>query len=278
MKYLFLILPFFVLAQTPQVDYYDDGTIYATYFLKDKTVDSTFVVYYKNGRIKAKGQYKKCEYETNFTSIYRYGCGVGRYFDEEKKILNGKSHGKWTYFYEDGTLESVSNYHCGIEQGSFIYYHPDGSINYSQFYHKGYLLTERDYYKNGVLNILKQYSYEYLEKEDHFQITLVETEFREDSTVKSIKETIDYEEDDAKGIYKEYYPNGFLKMTEELLGDFRHGVYRTFYENGNKKYEGEFDDEERIKKHYYYAYSGEMTKIESWEADKLISTEYIEEE
>lgn len=41
-----------------------------------------------------------------------------------------------------------------------------------------------------------------------------------------------------------------------------------------RKYAGEFIDEERVRKHYYYDFTGKLTKIEFWEADKLISTEY----
>lgn len=44
-----------------------------------------------------------------------------------------------------------------------------------------------------------------------------------------------------------------------------------FYDNGHAKYEGKYIDEERVEKHYYYNHKGEVTKIESWEAGKLIS-------
>jgi hypothetical protein len=40
------------------------------------------------------------------------------------------------------------------------------------------------------------------------------------------------------------------------------------------KYAGEYINEERVRKHYYFDRTGKVIKIESWEADKLISTEY----
>jgi len=279
MKYILLLIPLCCLCQKPITEYYDNGNVFRTYFVKNKTLDSTFVQYYKNGNMLAKILYKKCEYKTNYTHILRFFCDpIGRYFDEEKQILKGKRHGKWFLFYEDGTPESVSNYHCGIEQGNFISYRPDGTIKYSKFYHKGNLITERKYHQNGVLKVLTQYTYTYSEEKEKIVVSYTKTEFRRDSTIKSLKEVQNYEENDQKGTYKEFYPNGFLKITEELLDDFRHGIYREFYDNGNKKYEGRYIDEEPVEKHYYYTYSGEITKIEYWEANTLIRTEYIQQE
>ena len=275
MKYILFLFPFLLLAQKPIIEYYDNGNVFREYFLKDQTQDSTFVQYYKNGNIQSKTQYKKCEYETNYYKIYRFGCGVGKYFNEEQKILKGRSHGKWSFYYKDGSLKSISNYHCGFEQGNFIDYRPNGSVEYSDFYHEGNVMSEREYHKNGALKILTQYTYLYDETIDdgRYVVSCVQTEFREDSTVKSVKEISDYDMDET-AIHKEYYPNGFLKFTEELVDDFREGVYREFYENGHKKYEGEYIDEERVKKHYYYDRTGKMTKIETWDANKMIHTEY----
>jgi len=276
MKYLLLVLPCLVFAQAKHIDYYDNGNVFRAYFIKNKTLDSTFVQYYKNGNMETKTRYKKCEYETNYSKMYRSICGVGRYFNEEKKISYGKRHGKQIFFYPDGQIEYTQNYHCGIEQGNFINYRINGTIEYSEFYHEGNLITDREYHENGNLKLLIQYTYAYFEEEGRRIVSYVETTFRVDASLKSIKEVTDSDYSTEKGIYKEYYPNGFLKLSEEFVKGFREGIYREFYDNGHKKYEGEYIDEERIKKHYYYDRTGKMTKIESWEADKLLNTEYKE--
>lgn len=222
-------------------------------------------------------QYKKCEYDTNYIKMLqsKIRC-VSVYYNLKNKVLEGRKHGKWTFYYENGSLKFVSNYHCGFKQGSFITYRTDGILKHSEFYHEGSLITEREYHENGTLKLFTQYTYVYDENIDdgRYVVSYVQTEFRADSTLKSSKEVSDYDEDNEKGIYKEYYPNGFLKFSEELIEDFREGVYREFYDNGNKKHEGRYVDEERVEKHYYYNRKRETTKIESWDTDKLIRTEY----
>jgi len=270
MKYLFLLVPLLVFTQTPITEYHDNGNVFCEYFITNKTLDSTFVQYYKSGKIQLKRQYKECEYETNYQKIYSSSCGVGKYFDEEHKILKGKRHGKWISYYEDGSIKSTSTYHCGIEQGNFIDFRADGTLEYNDFYHEGNLITEREYHKNGTLKILIQHRYGNVRE----VVSYTQTEFRDDSTIKSIKKVTDYDSPDEKGVYKEYYPNGFLKIEENLVKGFREGVYREFYDNGNVKYAGKFIDEERIEKHYYFNRKGETTRIESWDKDKLIRTEY----
>ena len=274
MKYLLLVFPYLLLSQTPQIEYYKSGEVFREYYVKNKTLDSTFVQYYKNGNMQTQTRYKKCEYETNYTKMYRSICGVGRYFNEEKKISNGKKHGKQTFFYKDGQIEYTQNYHCGIEQGNFINYRTNGTIEYSEFYHEGNLITEREYHENGALKLFIQYTHQNMYSENPRMVSYVQTEFRADSTIKNTKEVSDYNGDNEKGTYKEYYPNGFLKIEEELVEDFREGIYREFYDTGNMKYAGEYINEKRVRKHYYFDRSGKVLKIESWEADKLISTEY----
>ncbi|MGH1384361.1 toxin-antitoxin system YwqK family antitoxin [Kordia sp.] len=277
MKYLCLLVPFLVFAQTPVTTYYDSGEILSRYFVKNNTLDSTFTQYYKNGKIQSKMQYKKCEYDTNYIKMLqsKIRC-VSVYYNLKNKVLEGRKHGKWTFYYKDGSLKFVSNYHCGFKQGNFITYRTDGILKHSEFYHEGSLITEREYHENGTLKILIQYTYVYDENKDSGRevVSYTKTEFRDDSTIKSIKRVTDSDSSNEKGIYKEYYPNGFLKISEELVNDFREGVYKEFYDNGHKKYEGEYIDEERVKKHHYYDRAGEMTKIESWDKDRLINTEY----
>jgi antitoxin component YwqK of YwqJK toxin-antitoxin module len=54
-----------------------------------------------------------------------------------------------------------------------------------------------------------------------------------------------------KEYFKEYYPNGFLKIESEIINLDKNGIYREFYDNGNTMHEGVFKDDKPIDKQYY---------------------------
>lgn len=57
-----------------------------------------YLMYYKSGSIKAKGNY-----------------------------LNNKREGEWIYYHENGSVALKKNFSNGIQIGEWIYYNPDGT-------------------------------------------------------------------------------------------------------------------------------------------------------
>lgn len=55
----------------------------------------------------------------------------------EGGIKNGKRHGKWTAWYEDGTIWSEGHYNEGIDDGLKIAYHENGNKYYQGNYKNG---------------------------------------------------------------------------------------------------------------------------------------------
>jgi len=58
-----------------------------------------YVMYYKNGSVKAQGKY-----------------------------LNNKREGEWIYFHENGSIALKKNFYNGVQVGEWIYYNPDGTL------------------------------------------------------------------------------------------------------------------------------------------------------
>ena len=43
--------------------------------------------------------------------------------EAEGKYINGKEHGKWTFWYQNGNLKQVANYNVGRLHGVVSYYY-----------------------------------------------------------------------------------------------------------------------------------------------------------
>jgi antitoxin component YwqK of YwqJK toxin-antitoxin module len=104
MKYLFLLFPCLLFAQTQHVEYHDNGNVFREYFIKNKTLDSTFVQYYKNGIVK---------------STSNYHCGV-----EQGNFVDYRPNGSIEYneFYHEGNLVTEREYHENGVLKLFIQY------------------------------------------------------------------------------------------------------------------------------------------------------------
>jgi len=248
---------------------YDNGEVKFKGFVIDSTLTGKYVEYYQNGQIKREGEFKDCEYETNHTKIYKAICGVGN----NKTVTEGKRHGLWKTYYENGTIKSKSNFYCGLFQGNFFYYHENGKLDFIDFYTADKQMGTQEFYENGLLSKNSTFTYEYSEHDGHDLKKTIETEYYEDGSIKVQRIIEELKDDIEKEEFREYYQNGFLK-TESIIIDLdKNGIFREFHENGNTKYEGIFKDDEPIDKQYYYNKNGEVTKIETWKDGKIVNTE-----
>lgn len=270
---LSLLLTFLVssliYSQTEYVEKYDNGQIKIQGFIIDSVLIGKYTEYYKNGQVKTTGEFKNCDYETNHTKIYVASCEVGN----NSTIRKGKRHGEWKDYYENGILESKHNYFCGLRQGNFFNYQKDGKLNWIDFYTVDKKMGTQEFHENGLLEKISTYSYEYSEHNEHHLKRTVETEYYEDGSLKIQRVIQELKSGLEKEIFKEYYPNGFLKTESKIIDLDKNGIYREFYENGNTKYEGIFKDDKPIDKQYFYNSQGEITKIEIWKDGKIIETE-----
>ncbi len=62
---------------------------------------------------------------------------VGRFKD-------GKEHGEWNYYYENGTPKYTEHWLNGLEDGVQIEYAPDGQVYLEKYYEKGRLVRTVD--------------------------------------------------------------------------------------------------------------------------------------
>lgn len=257
-----------IFSQEKVVIRYDNGNIKCEGFVVNNTFDSIYKEYYPNGVLKSEGFYKNCDYKTNHKIFVYASCGVGNKIDG---ISKGKMNGQWKTYYDNGKIESVENYYCGIKQGNFYYYSNDGKILDFDFYDGNRKIISQSYNENQTLNEIEYFDQKWV-KNKKYEITRT-IEFFENGNYKSetlIEEKVDGFEHES---YKEYYPNGFLKTENVLIDGDKHGICYEYYENGNVKNVGFFEYDKPVFVQLFYNEDGTPNKLERWKKGKLISTE-----
>lgn len=64
--------------------------------------------------------------------------------DHIGRFRDGKEHGEWTYYYEDGTRWVTEHWVNGLEEGVQIEYAPDGQVYLEKYYQAGRLIRTVD--------------------------------------------------------------------------------------------------------------------------------------
>lgn len=254
-------------SQNKYVEKYNNGNIKINGFVKNKVLDSIYEEYFESGELKILGFFKNCNYQTNRTGIYKMGCGTGK----KNSIRNGKRHGIWKWFYKNGKIKSLTNYHCDFVQGTSFSYYENGKIETVEFYSGDEILTSQYFNENGILEEYTFYTYEYNKKESRTLKTTKKFIYYEDGKLKSKQQIIEKPKNIEIEIYNEYFKNGFLKIEAEYENDEKNGIYREYYENGNVKYEGFYKKGIPVKKHYFYKENGKLLKIEIWKKGKKVN-------
>lgn len=255
-----------IYSQEKVIEKYENGNLKFEGYSKNKILDSVYKEYYENGNLKAEGFYKNCKYETNKRKIFVLGCGVSKKIDS---LISGINHGNHKTYYQNGKLQSISNFHCGLMQGNFYNYYENGNLEIQEFYFEGKLKMSQSFNEKGFVEEINNIEYRIkkkleLETKNH-------KEFYENGDLK-IENIIVEEENDIIEYYKEYYRNGFLKTEKTLKNNSKNGIYREYFENGNAKYEGKFNDDKPIEKQYFYNENGTILKIETWKKNRMINS------
>lgn len=205
--------------------YYPDGQLMKEINFVDGLEEGITREYAKDGRIIQLITYKK-GFIANRERINRY--------DSE-----GKKHGSWKYFYDNGNMQIECIYKHGLLNGYYKEYDLEGNLLHAFKYVEGE----------------KQEFVSELTKLD------VKTEYYPDGKVK-IKAT--FKDDKPEGVWREYDEDGQIKISYvykdgNIIGEGiiseqgeRMGMWKEFYDDGSLKSEGRFDHDVRVGNWIYY--------------------------
>jgi antitoxin component YwqK of YwqJK toxin-antitoxin module len=137
-------------------------------------------------------------------------------------MTNGREHGDWVYWYEDGVVAAEGAYANGLEEGTWKLFHPNGKLATEIHYEDGKPL-------DGELSEVF---------DDEGNLTRQDVPVADGGTIgiwfhangskMSEGKSNPYEE----GVWTSWYETGQKRLENEFLSGDIHGYYRTWYENG----------------------------------------------
>ncbi len=202
--------------------YFPNGKIneQGEYFEGDSHGD--WLVFHPNGKVKRK-YFKYYGYSTGTWEDYNYfGEPIGK-FDYK----DGLSHGKNTWLYNDGKVESEIGFYEDEKHGESKYYATSGELREVRYFSYGRLIG---------------YSYQ-------------------DKTNK-LKDTIFTPNGD--GVIKAFYANGNPSTTYEMRNGTYHNEYKIFHPNGTLQEERFYANGNEIKPTKTYFNTGKIMRIEPY--------------
>lgn len=179
-----------------------------------------WIFYYDDGKIKAKGNYKKDKREGEW--IFYYNSGQ---IEQKGTYEEGYAEGNWVWYYENGNILRKEEYFLGFRSGKIYEFSPDGDTIVSGNYDEG----DKDgkwFYKIGD---------EYSEGEYYFGQKTGEWETFYYPEMK-IKEIVRYSEGKKTGKYKEYYKNKKQKAIGAYASGEKNGKWIYYNEDGSVNY------------------------------------------
>jgi antitoxin component YwqK of YwqJK toxin-antitoxin module len=199
--------------------------------------------YYKiiDGDTLTKGQLF-CGLETGeWTTFYASGK-----IEEVQFYKDGKLHGEYLFYNEDGILIEKGNFNNGIREGEYHFYYNSGKIerkgNYKnekihgkveQWSENGNKEFESNYI-NGVLNgVFKNYGENGLLKNEGSKLNgLTEGEYKSYDENGNLDFTCTYEKGIKNGPIISYYPSGKKHIESNFKNNLKDGQHTEYFENG----------------------------------------------
>ena len=202
--------------------YYFNRQLEKSFTYKNGLLDGAYIEYYRNGRKKVEGQFSVDQREGKWLLFYEEGEleSIGSYFRDQKT-------GLWKYFSPKGTLRSEGRYKNDLREGQWIYYYEDGTLSAVGSYRFG----EKDglwglFYTNDQLQQEQTWKRgKLMETSDFYSI---KGEALESGTLKN-----------GTGTYFEYYPEGELYISANLVNGLFHGAYTIYYATGIRQASGQ---------------------------------------
>ena len=153
------------------------------------------------------------------------------------RLVNGRIHGLWITYLDNGNLSHKANYKNGKREGLFEVYHKNGRLyregNYQSGKKIGLWLT---YFKNGRISYKATYA-----------------DGIEDGPINS------YSSEDGRLLWRGFYKNGK-----------RDGPWEYYHKNGQLSFKGNYVDGKEEGSFEHFKENGKFEKRETWKNGKVI--------
>lgn len=214
---LFSLLPFFAFTQDTIPDnaervkyFHSNGVKSSSGYLVDGEPDGYWRTYYASGQLKSEGN-----------RVNKQLNGAWKFYDQlgiKYLVINYKEGKKWGFRknYKDQELVSAEWFTNDVRDSLSYYFYPDSvlkrQIPFKEGEERG---TGYEFSKDGTIITLLIYRSGVLVRNEKINRT-----------------------DDLgrkQGLFKEFFPDGVLKMEGTYLNDLKHGYFKYYYEDGTLK-------------------------------------------
>ncbi len=113
-----------------QKEYFKDGTLSGTYHVDHEgKKHGACEFFYKNGTLKAKGQFKSDEFAGEWYWNRENGQPL-----QQGVFVEGKQHGPWRRYHDNGQLMDEGEWNMGKRTGEWKFYNKDGLLRKLQVF------------------------------------------------------------------------------------------------------------------------------------------------
>jgi antitoxin component YwqK of YwqJK toxin-antitoxin module len=207
--------------------------------------------------------------------------------DQMPKDADGRKHGEWERYHDNGKLRYTGRFEHGVEVDTFYFYFDNGSLRatnvfdsetpglcYSQQFGQGEKLAAEGHYLNTKRSgewVFYDAQGRVLSKE------VFKDGLKEGTSIiyhenGEIAETLVYKSDKREGKWELYYESGNIKMKGTYANDLLQGPTYLFEAAGHLRAKGQYNKGLMAGRWKFYNAESELEYEEVWRAGKLIST------
>lgn len=210
--------------------WYENGQLMSEGFFISGMMDSSWTWYYENGNLKKTGKFRKDLENGVMITYYPEGQIV-----DSGNYVDGRKNGMWISRFENGKLNVKGNYKRDLQDGEWEFYFENGKLLSKGIFKNSDLAGKWDYYyPNGQLAHNIEYQPD-----------------KKELIVNSYDSTGKFMVTNGNGIFNEYYTNGTISQTGNVVNGLKEGIWRQYYENGKLKQEGAFENEIQLVENYW---------------------------
>lgn len=155
----------------------------------------------------------------------------------EGEVIDGKEVGPWTFWYENGNVQTKGFFINGQPDSTWLWYTETGK------------LSKSGSYKNGL--------------EDGVWLT-----YHENGT---LSDSGSFVGSRMVSLWKSWYDNGNLNQIGSYNRNAQIGLWKTYFENGQLNTEGQMDNGVQSGQWNYYNENGQLVNQVTYNADKTIA-------
>jgi antitoxin component YwqK of YwqJK toxin-antitoxin module len=202
--------------------------------------------------------------------------------------IKGKRQGCWRKLDSAGRVIYEGRFKDGIPAGKFSYFYPDGKLKtISIVSDEGKRAVTVSYFPNGrkmaagnYLNEKKDSTWQFfsesngsLVSQETYKAGLIEGQSEIFYPEGGLSESFFYRRGIKDGLWEQYYLDEKLKLRGAYKAGEKHGPFKTFYNSGKPMIEGQYNLGHQDGTWSYYNEKGVVSKKEYYENGNLVKTE-----